>query len=99
ESGRSKELAGRGISVVGFNSLKYFWHRRSPEEAARDLSEVIERYAQRWGRGRVLLIGYSYGADVLPFVASRLPPEIAERVALTVFLNPGHNADLAFHFS
>ena len=30
----SAELASRGIPVAGLNSLKYFWHARTPEQTA-----------------------------------------------------------------
>jgi type IV secretory pathway VirJ component len=33
-----------------------------------------------WHRERVLLVGYSFGADVLPFIVNRLPAELRERV-------------------
>src|SRR5207302_30062 len=41
---------------------------------------------------RVLLIGYSFGADVLPFVVNRLPPELRARVASVSLLGIDSNA-------
>lgn len=77
----SAELSNRGIPVVGLNSLKYFWHARSPAQTATDVSRLIEHYVSRWHATRVLLIGYSFGADVMPSVFNRLPPESRARVA------------------
>jgi type IV secretory pathway VirJ component len=45
------------------------------------------------------LVGYSFGADVLPFMASRLPPDLQEKVTLMVFLGLGKNASFEFHLS
>jgi type IV secretory pathway VirJ component len=76
----SAELSTRSIPVVGLNSLKYFWHARSPEQTATDVSRLIEHYASHWRKTRVLLIGYSFGADVMPSVFNRLPVESRARV-------------------
>jgi type IV secretory pathway VirJ component len=40
----------------------------------------------------VLLVGYSFGADVLPFVVNRLPPDLLERVASVSLLGIDSNA-------
>lgn len=90
-------LAGRGIPVVGFNSLRYFWNRRTPEEMGRDLDRVIRHYLQAWDKEQVILIGYSLGADVLPFMASRLSADIVGRTSLTVLIGLAGTVDFEFH--
>ena len=84
-AGLDQELAARlaanGVPTVGLNSLKYFWRQRTPDETASDVARVLRHYFSAWNRRRVLLIGYSFGADVLPFVVNRLPPELRERIA------------------
>jgi type IV secretory pathway VirJ component len=90
-------LAKRGVPVAGFDSLRYFWSARTPEGLATDLDRLIRFYAARWSRAEVLLIGYSQGADVLPFAVNRLPPATRARVALTTLLAPGQKASFEFH--
>jgi type IV secretory pathway VirJ component len=68
----SARLIAAGIPVVGWNSLKYYWVQRSPEEASRDLERILGFYLAKWKKSKALLVGYSRGADVLPFLASRL---------------------------
>ena len=84
-AGLDQELAARlaasGVPTVGLNSLKYFWTQRTPDETARDVARVLRHYLAAWNRQRVLLIGYSFGADVLPFVVNRLPPDLRARIA------------------
>ena len=84
-AGLDQELAARlaanGVPTVALNSLKYFWTQRTPDETARDVARVLRHYLAAWNKQRVLLIGYSFGADVLPFVVNRLPPELHERIA------------------
>jgi len=94
-----KVLAGklneRGLGVVGWDSLAYFWHEKTPEAFGRDLAKVLEVYGRRWRAERVVLIGYSFGADVLPFGYNRLPPDLRERVAQISLLGYAGRAD--FH--
>jgi len=85
-------LAGNGVPTVGLNSLKYFWSERTPERTAEDAARVLRHYFAAWNEERVLLIGYSFGADVLPFVVNRLPPELRARVASVSVLGIDSNA-------
>ena len=90
-------LAESGVPVVGWSSLKYYWTPRTPEAAARDLARILEHYGRLWGKHRVLLAGYSFGADVLPFLVSRLPADLRSRVALVSLLGLSEQASFEFH--
>lgn len=50
------------------------------------------RLYSAWGRKWVLLIGYSLGADVMPFLAGRLPEDLRQQVAAVTLLGPGRTA-------
>jgi len=67
-------LSDHGVSVVGIDSLRYFWSEKSPQEVASDLADLIEHFEDEWGTSKVLLVGYSFGAAILPFAYNRLPP-------------------------
>jgi type IV secretory pathway VirJ component len=45
------------------------------------------------------LIGYSQGADTLPFMVNRLAPAEREMVGLTALLGLSDNANFEFHFA
>ena len=94
-----EQLASRGIDVVGLNSLRYFWTRRTPDGAAADLDRILRHYLAAWHARRIVLLGYSRGADVLPFLASRLPRSLRDRVAAVVLLGPTMRVDFEFHLS
>lgn len=81
-------LASNGIPVAGLNALKYFWKARTPEGASWDLSRILQAYEQTWGKKEVVLIGYSWGAEVLPFLFNRLSDEQKKRVKGIVLLSP-----------
>ena len=92
-------LAGKGVPVVGLNSLQYFWNARTPDGAAADLQRIARHYLGAWGKQQLLLVGYSLGADVLPFMASRLPPDLLGRVRLIVLLGPSRMTSFEFHLT
>jgi type IV secretory pathway VirJ component len=54
-----------GIPVVGVDTLRGFWHRQTPESAAAGLERIIDHFADAWGTPDVLLIGYSFGAEII----------------------------------
>jgi len=73
-------LAAHGIATIGVDSLRYFWSEKTPQRVADDLASILRHYRELWGRDQVLLLGYSFGAGILPFAVNRLPA--AERSAV-----------------
>jgi type IV secretory pathway VirJ component len=90
-------LAARGIPVVGWSSLDYYWSPRTPERAAADLGRVVQHYTEAWQRPRVIVVGYSFGADVAPFLVNRLPDALTPQVTLLALLAPSDHASFEFH--
>lgn len=93
------ELNARGVPVVGWDSLRYFWDARTPEGAAHDLDRLIRYYARAWHKSRVLLIGYSQGADTLPFMVNRLPDTLRTLVGTVALIGVSDEAFFEFHVS
>ncbi|MDR2871214.1 MAG: cutinase family protein [Xanthomonadaceae bacterium] len=102
-AGLDKDVAGalvaKGIPVVGFDSLRYFWKARTPQGLANDLDRIVRYYAAHWGKTRVILVGYSQGADVLPFAINRMPASSRSMIVQTALLGLGKNASFEFHVS
>ena len=92
-------LSARGIPVVGLDSLRYYWTARTPDGLAADTDRMIRYYLAHFGKQRVLLIGYSQGADVLPFAVNRLPESTRARVALVAVMGMSEHALFEFHLS
>jgi type IV secretory pathway VirJ component len=97
DRGVADELANHGIAVVGWDSLKYFWSARTPQGAAADLDRVLRHYAGAWGKAHALLVGYSQGADTMPFMVNRLPAATRSMVDLTALLGISDSALFEFH--
>ncbi|MDP8986091.1 MAG: type IV secretion system protein VirJ [Pseudomonadota bacterium] len=102
-AGLDKDVAGAlaadGISVIGLDSLRYFWTARTPEGLAADVDRMIRYYLMQLGKQRVVLIGYSQGADVLPFAVNRLSPASRGHVALLAIMGMSEHALFEFHVS
>lgn len=95
----TRRLHDAGWPVVGVNSLKYFWSRRTPEETAADLGKAIDHYCSTWQRERVVLVGFSQGADALPFAVNRLTDTARAHVALLVLIGPGNTTSFKVKIS
>lgn len=95
----AKVLSDSGIAVVGLDSRAYLSRERTPDELARDLDGVIDHYARLWNRDRLVLVGYSRGAEFLPFVANRLSAPHRAALELGAMLAPAEKASFVFHWA
>lgn len=92
-------LNGGGVAVIGLDSLRYFWTSRTPEQTAADAARIARHYLEMWHREKLLLLGYSRGADVLPFIANRLPEDLKARLVGVALLAPSRRVEFEFHLS
>ncbi len=92
-------LADSGVAVVGLDIPSYLRVKRTPDEAAEDMSRVLRHYLASWHKDRVILIGYSHGADIAPFVASRLPQDLRRQIELVAMLGLEARANFEFHIT
>jgi type IV secretory pathway VirJ component len=92
-------LAAAGVPVVAWSSLEYYWTPRTPERAAADLARIIDHYTTTWRKTRVLVVGYSFGADVAAFLINRLPEALRMRIASVSLLGPSSMASFAFRLT
>jgi type IV secretory pathway VirJ component len=93
DKGLGAALQRRGVAVLGWNSLRYFWSEKKPAQLAGDLGQVISDYQRRWHIHQVALVGYSFGADVLPFAYADLPAQQRAAVRFVSLLGLAHKAD------
>jgi type IV secretory pathway VirJ component len=99
DKGLSAALNARGISVVGVKSRSWLTARphKDPDIAGRDLARILAAYLPAWRADSVVLIGYSRGANLAPFMLTRLPAEVRRRVALLALLSPTNALNFTFH--
>jgi len=95
----AEALNKNNISVVGLNSLQYFWDKKTPETSATDLARIMETYQQSWGTKHFIIAGYSQGADVIPFMISGLPESLRKQIQSVSLLGLESEVDFEFHVS
>ena len=94
----SAELVAHGVSVIALNTRVYLSQRRTPDQAGSDMIRLIRHYQAQWSKDRVAIVGYSRGADMAPFVVSRLPADLKARVSLVAMLGLSNETNFQFHF-
>lgn len=92
-------LADGGVPTIGLDSLRYFWKEKTPAEVAADLGRIVSTYGTLWKTKRIVLIGYSFGADVLPITFAALPPELTSRVRLVSLMALSSSANFEIKVS
>ncbi len=93
----AEALNKNGIAVVGLNSLQYFWTKKNPDIAGKDLTRILNYYSKAWNAEKLILIGYSTGADTLPFMASRLQEALKSKIHAVALLGMAKAANFEFH--
>lgn len=92
-------LVEGGISVVGLDARAYLrGAARNAEGVAQDVERIVDHYRRAWHRDTVVLVGYSRGADLLPFAVTRLPDSLRSRIALLALVSLSRRATFAFHW-
>ncbi len=91
-------FAARGIPVLGINAFKYFWRSRSRDEAAEQLDALITKYSAQLHKPRIWLVGFSFGADVLPTIIDKLSAPNRARITQLVLLSPSRDTSFEIQF-
>jgi type IV secretory pathway VirJ component len=94
-------MSERGYWVGGIDCMRYFW---KPQDDRRALASDVSRYtdalvraAGATGNARVVLAGYSFGADLAPWIGGA--PTRDARVAALVLIGPDRQGSLEFRLS
>lgn len=95
----SLEFSHAGFTTIGFNSRDYFWERKTPRQTADDLGMLLRIYIRQYNPAKIVLCGYSFGADVTPFIYNRFRPRLKSRIAAVALLSPFATTDFKVHTS
>jgi len=99
EDDLAAKFSEQGFYTIGINSRDYFWKQKTPEQAEADIAQLIRKYAFKYNAHQVYLCGYSFGADVLPFIYARLPFRVKRHVQALEMLSPFSTTDFMVHFA
>lgn len=93
----ARRVREANIPVIGFLTPNYFSKRKTQQESACALEQVIRESTAKWNANRVILIGFSRGADILPFMISGLSPDVRKAIVLVALLGLEPSIDFHYH--
>ena len=94
-----QEFEKQGYGVVTVNSRKYFWDQKSPEVFAGDIDQLSKYYMKEWKKSSVVIVGYSFGADVGIFLPGRLSSEFQKKIIKIALISPSASSDFVIRLS
>ncbi len=89
----------KGYSVVALNSRKYFWDAKTPETFTKDINLLATHFLHLWKKTNVLIVGYSFGADVAAFLPSRLTKNVFFKTRLLALISAAASTDFEVKLS
>jgi type IV secretory pathway VirJ component len=95
----ANEFKSHHLSYVYLNSLKYFWKTKTPDELAIDIIPVLREYLEKWNKKELILSGFSFGAEIIPFLYTRLPEDLKQKVKMVIAITPASTSDFTIHVS
>ncbi|RXD03543.1 hypothetical protein EQZ23_14495 [Sphingomonas sp. UV9] len=85
----SRGLTEHGFPVVGITTPALFARSRTRGELDAIVADGIRTALARTGAKRIVVMGQSYGADIVQTGLADLPPSLRARVAAIVLILPG----------
>lgn len=95
----ASQFVKEGSPVVALNALRYFWNKKTPAQTTSTAEYLLNRYMAQWNKQAFVLVGFSFGADVMPFIVNRLPPKLMASCKGIVLFSPGTSTDFEIHIS
>lgn len=89
----------KGFDVSALNSRSYFWDKKTPQKTADDINNFLTKKISGRKNQQIVLVGYSFGADVLPFILNRLSKAIDDKILVSFLMAPSGNTDFEIHWS
>lgn len=93
----SEELHRYGYDVFALNTKKYFWHKKTPLQTAQDSENYLKLITKNRINKKIIIIGFSYGADIAPFIYNRFDPEFKKNIQNVIIIGPSEVNDFEIH--
>lgn len=87
----TRALAARGIPVVALNSSTAFATRRTRAEVDATVAASVRDALQQSNADKLVLVGQSFGSDMLATGLVSLPLELRPRIASIILVVPGES--------
>lgn len=84
----ANRFASEGYAVVGIDTQIWFGPERTVPEIADHLATLAAKYGRSTHAERIVLIGYSYGANVIPLALQKTPRSFNAKLAGVILIAP-----------
>lgn len=91
-----QSLNQQGYYVTALDAKKYFWEKKTPDQTTKDITGLLSE-KEILSKEQLVLVGYSFGADIVPFVVNKLPLTIKRKIKTVVLLSPSATTDFEIH--
>ncbi|MDR3010228.1 MAG: virulence factor [Sphingobacterium sp.] len=81
-----------GYPRLVIDAKKYFWKKKTPQEAGREFERYIDHFKKEWDCDQIYLIGHSFSAGVLPFVLNNFSDPLKKSIRHVTYLSPDQYA-------
>jgi type IV secretory pathway VirJ component len=92
-----ENLSEKGMPVIGLDAQKYFWKEKQPQETSDDVASAVDYYLKQLNKNSVVIIGYSFGACVAPFIANNFPLPLRDCIKGVYCFSPDLTGDFEIH--
>ena len=93
------DFSKKGYETYALNTRKYFWQQKTPNEAATAVQNFLKSKINSRANPHVLLVGFSFGADVTPFIYNRLQDSVKAAVQKVFIIGPSKSNDFKIHLT
>lgn len=87
-----------GYCITAVSSKSYFWDKKTPEQTTLDIVDYLQKQLKNRKNQDLILVGYSFGADILPFIVNRLPDSFKKNLMAVFLLSPSTSTDFEIHW-
>lgn len=88
-----------GYYVIALNAKSYFWDKKTPEQTVADIEKCMVQKMASHQNKKIQFIGYSFGADVLPFLLTRFSAGMKQHICSAVMLASSGSTDFEIHWT
>jgi type IV secretory pathway VirJ component len=92
-----KEINDGSFHITALNAKSYFWDKKTPQQTANDISAYLDNAFAARKNQQLVIAGYSFGADVVPFIINSLPERVKKKLISVILLAPSRTTDFEIH--
>lgn len=86
-----------GYKLTALDSKSYFYEKKTPQQTTNDIVAYLNKEFSKRKNQQFVLAGYSFGAEIVPFVVHILPDSVKKKLISVVLLSPSTSTDFETH--